>query len=186
MSLFTSSREKRLWFWTLAVVVAIFAILFIGRPLANQLRDQNVQAIFFAIAMLLVGAAMLVYGLRTKPGKTEVTILLGIIAVYTLFIFRLGAPERSHLIEYSVLTIFVHQALMERSANGKPVLFPALLAFLLTFLVGVLDELIQLILPNRVFDMEDILFNGLAATMAIGSKVVLTWVRKRMHTKTIE
>ncbi len=180
MSLFTSSREKKLWFWALAVVIALFATLFIGRPLANQLRDQNIQAIFFSIAMLLIGAAILVYGLRTKPGKTEILVWLGIIAVYILFIFRLGAPERSHLIEYSVLAIFIHKALVERSVNGKLVLMPAPFALALTFLIGVLDESIQLILPNRVFDAEDILFNGLATLMALGSKIILTWVRKRM------
>ncbi|MCL6267665.1 VanZ family protein [Flagellimonas myxillae] len=179
MSIFTSSREKRLWLYAFAVLAAIFATLFVGRPLANQLRDQNVQAIFFLLGMLLVGSVLVVYGLRTRPGKIELTVLLGIIAVYTLFIFRLGAPERSHLIEFSVLAVFVHNALTERAANGKKVPWPFILTFIITFLIGILDEGLQRFLPNRTFDIEDILFDGMAIIAALITKLILGWVRQR-------
>jgi hypothetical protein len=151
-----------------------------GRPLASQLRDQNVQAVFFVLGMLLVGAAILIYSVKAKPGKPEMSMLLGIAAVYIMFIFRLGAPERSHLIEYSVLAICIHKALIERAQHKKWIRQPAIPALTLAFLVGVLDESIQFFLPNRVFDPEDIVFNGMAVTMAIGARALLVWVRKRM------
>nr|WP_299387598.1 VanZ family protein [Allomuricauda sp.] len=181
MPIFTSSREKRLWLYALAIALAIFATLFVGRPLANQLRDQNVQAIFFSIGLLLVGAVMLVYGWRTKPSRMEMALILGFVAVYTLFVFRLGAPERSHLIEYSVLAIFIHRALMERKSNGKKVPYPIVLAFIATCVLGILDESLQRVLPNRTFDMEDIYFNGMSAGMALMVKAILTWARKRFR-----
>jgi hypothetical protein len=43
----------------------------------------------------------------------------------------------------------------------------------------VLDECIQIFLPDRVFDTDDILFNGFAGLMAIGSSLVLQWIRKK-------
>ncbi len=180
MTQFTSSREKRLWLWTSLVIVTIFLSLFIGQPLARQLRDQNIQAVFFLLGMMLVGTTILVQGIRVKPGKVEITILIGIIAVYVMFFFRLGAPERSHLIKYSVLAIFMYSALIERAGPGNQKLKHALLAFAATFLIGVLDECIQIILPNRVFDPQDILFNGMVAAMAIGSSLVLTWIHTRI------
>ncbi|CAH1000844.1 hypothetical protein LEM8419_01913 [Neolewinella maritima] len=176
---FVSIREKRLWGWTTAVVIAIFATLFIGRPLASQLREQNVQAIFFGSGLLLVTAAVLAHGLTAKPGRVELSILLGIIAVYVMLIFRLGAPERSHLIEYSVLAIFLHKALLERSSQRKLPLQPALLASVLACFVGLLDEGLQLVVPNRVFDPQDIIFNGLAVLLAITASLVLGWARRR-------
>jgi VanZ family protein len=97
-----------------------------------------------------------------------------------MFFLRLGIPERSHLIEYSVLAIFIHKAFAERVSQGNKIAMPALLSFAVTFLIGVLDECIQLFLPNRVFDALDILFNGIAVTLAIGSNVFLVWVRKRI------
>jgi len=54
MSLFTSKEEKNLWLWAVAVFEAIFSTLFMGMPLANQLRYQNIQAVFFVFGMLLV------------------------------------------------------------------------------------------------------------------------------------
>ncbi|TVZ60193.1 VanZ like family protein [Flavobacteriaceae bacterium MAR_2010_105] len=174
---FTSAREQWLWLWVFAVFAAIFSTLVIGKPLATQLRDQNIQALFFGFGLLLVVAAVIVHALKTKPSKMEVALLLGLVAVYIMLIFRLGAPERSHLIEYSVLAICIHKALIERANQRHLVLQPALLAMAMAFLIGVLDESIQLLLPHRVFDPEDIVFNGIAVVMAIGSRLLLIWVR---------
>lgn len=179
MPRFTSSREKKLWLWALAVVMAIFASLFMGRPLAEQLRSQDIQAIFFLAGLLLVGAVILMHGLRSKPGRIEIVTLLGLTAVYAMLLFRLGAPERSHLIEYSVLAIFIHQALSERAKNTKVVPKPIVLAAGIAFLIGVIDEALQLFVPDRVFDPEDILFNGLAILLALGASSLLQWIRKK-------
>ena len=103
-----------------------------------------------------------------------------------MFILRLGMPERSHLMEYGVLAIFIHMAIRERLSQGKRIPLPELITFIITFLVGVLDECIQILLPNRYFDLEDIVFNGIAAAMAIGSYVLLTWVRKRRNTSKLK
>jgi len=171
--LFTSAREKRLWLWTLLVVATILASLFIGNPLANQLRDQKVQAVFFVLGMLIIAAAVVVHGLRDNPGKVELSVLLGILAVYVMFFLRLSIPERSHLIEYSVLTIFIHKALLERKKHRKSISYPALLASVIAIIIGILDESIQYFLPNRVFDPEDIVFNCIAVFMAIGASLLL-------------
>ena len=42
-----------------------------------------------------------------------------------------------------------------------------------------IDECIQAFIPSRVFDPEDILFNVLAAMMAVVSSVALSWARGR-------
>ncbi|MDN5202736.1 VanZ family protein [Fulvivirgaceae bacterium BMA10] len=181
MPLFTSSQEKRLWLYALAVLIAIFSTLALGRPLQEMLRDQNTQAVFFLIAMILIGTTITVHGLKARPSKTELVIWFGLAAVYIMFVFRLGAPERSHLMEYSVLAIFIHKALIERTKHENQVTKPALLAFVATVIIGVLDECIQIFLPDRVFDPQDMLFNGLAALTAIGVSMLLKWARKKFR-----
>lgn len=161
------------------VLVAILSTLALGRPLQEMLRDQNIQAIFFLLGMILTGATIIVHGLKVRPNKTEMAIWIGLAAVYIMFVFRLGAPERSHLIEYSVLAIFIHKALIERLSHKNQILMPALLAFVATVIIGVIDESIQIVLPNRVFDPDDILFNSFAALMAIGGSITLQWARKK-------
>lgn len=183
MSFFTSEKEKRRWFYVLLVLTAIFAALFFGQPLIKIFGDQNIQAIIFVLGMLLVGAAIIIYGLKTQPRKTELVIWLGLAAVFIMLFLRLGLPERSHLFEYSILAIFIHGALLERAKNKRLIFKPALLAFLTTSTFGTLDECVQLFLPDRVFDTNDILFNGFAAFMAIGARVGLQFLRKKIDGK---
>ena len=107
-------------------------------------------------------------------------VALGVAAAYILVFVRMSIPtERSHLIEYGVVALFIHEALNERTSRGRRVPAPALLAVLATGLVGVLDECIQLLLPSRVFDPVDMLFNVLAAGMAVTASIALSWARSR-------
>ena len=181
MALFRSSREKRLWIYASLVLVAIFSTLWIGRPLLGIIGNQNMQGVVFGLAMFLVGAAILFYGLKFRPKKIELEIWLGLAAVYLLFVLRLSLPERSHLIEYSVLAVFIHAALIERTNQENYAFKPALYAFMITFAIGALDEWIQKFIPDRMFDTNDILFNGLAILMAIGTSMMLIWIRKKLR-----
>ena len=178
MSAFSSDRERRLWAWTLAVVVAIYSTLGLARTLAGALGDGG-AAVLFLLAMLLVGATVVTQGLKTRPGGAEIAVALGVAVTYLLVALRMSiATERSHLIEYGVVAVFIYEALTERASQGRRVPVPALLAVLATSLVGVLDECIQAFLPSRVFDPVDILFNVLAAVMAVVASAALGWARR--------
>lgn len=179
MSVFTSSREKRLWFYTFLVLVAIILTLIFGGRLVPMM-DHDLQGALFFFTMIAIAITVILHGLINRPGKAEITIWLGLSAVYVMLYSRLGFAERSHLFEYSVLVIFIHKALIERALQGKKIPYPALVAFLTAFAIGVLDEFIQLFLPSRVFDPIDILFNGFAAFMAIGASLAIRWVRKKI------
>lgn len=178
--IFTSARERRLWAWTLAVVVATYSTLGLARTLAGILREEGILVAAFASGMVLVGATVLVLGLSTRPGVTEIGIALGIAAAYFMVMVRTALPEeRTHLIEHGVVAVFIHEALKERARQGRPVPIPALVAVVGASVVGTIDESLQAFLPSRVFDPEDILFNILAATMAVASSVALSWARRR-------
>lgn len=183
MPILRFTKEKQYWFWAILVYITILSTLFIGQPLANELRDQNVQAIFFVLGMVLVATAVIIHGFLTKPSNIEYAILFGIIAVYVMFFFRLGAPERSHLIEYSVLTILLHKAFMERFKQENKIFKPAFFSLFVGIAMGALDESIQLLIPHRYFDPQDIVFNCLAVTMAIGASLILTWIRNKIRSK---
>ena len=106
--------------------------------------------------------------------------MLGIVAVFLMLFLRLGLAERTHLIEYSVLTIFIHRALIVRYQDKHKGLYITILALLLSLTIGVFDEFIQVFIPNRVFDMADFLFNGLAAGIAIGASLLWQWIKKML------
>ncbi|QBA64965.1 VanZ family protein [Muriicola soli] len=175
----TNIRKRYLWLAVLIVYLTILSTLFIGQPLANELRDQNVQAVFFLFGMFMVGIAVLLHGLISKPSKIEYAVLFGIIGVYVMFFFRLGAPERSHLIEYSALAILLHKAIRREIAPERSIWLPAILAWLSGIFLGTLDEGIQYFLPERVFDPVDIVFNSMAISMAIIATMLLNWLNKK-------
>jgi len=128
--------------------------------------------------MLLVVVAVVTQGLKIRPGGMEIGVGIGIVVAYVFVAARMGmAAERTHLFEYSVLALFLHEALLERRSNSRQVPAPALLAIGLAAGFGVVDETIQWIVPSRVFDPVDIGVDSLAAFLAVMTNAVLGWVR---------
>jgi len=180
-SRFTSRRERWLWLSASLVVAAIALTLVIGPVLAELVRYREVLDAGFVVGLLLVGATVVALALHARARGIELGIVLAGVAICTLVVTRAGlsAAERTHLIEYAILAALIHAALEERGANGRPVPHPAITAIVATTLVGVLDELVQAILPGRVFDPIDIAFNTAAAVTAVSLGVALRWLVAR-------
>ena len=178
-SFFSSARERRLWLFTLIAVVGIYSTLALSSTLSKI--DQNLAAAGFLSFMLAVGITVVLLALKVRPGGAEIGVALGIASVYLFLLLRMTIPERSHLMEYSVVAAFIYAALIERKNKGRPVPVPALLAILFTTLIGALDEFIQIFLPSRVFDPVDIFFNFFASVMAVTASVILIWVRRKFR-----
>ena len=167
------------------MVIAIYSTLGLAATLAGFLQETGLIEVTFVLGFALVLVTILTQGLKTRPRGIEIGIGLGVAAAYLMVIVRMAIPaaERTHLIEYGVVALFIHAALSERASQGRRVPYPALLAVIATSLVGILDELIQAILPSRVFDPRDILFNFLAGLMAVLASVILDWARRRFGRK---
>jgi VanZ family protein len=181
MSLFTSTRERRLWLWALAAVTAIYSTLGPAQKLAEFLRERNLLRLSFALALLVVGVPILIRWIKRHPGWREIGVVLGVAVVYGIVFIRVETPEeRTHLIEYSLVAILIHRALIERQRQGKQVPLPVVLVVDLTVLSGWVDDGIQWTLPNRGYDPVDVGFNFFAALVAIGGSLALTWARQRL------
>lgn len=181
MALFKSKREKQLWLLAFLVVMAIFATLFIGNPLIEALGNQQIQALLFLLGMALTAITLIAVGIGPKTARVIIVGALALVTVYVLLFLRLGLAERSHLIEYSVLAALVYSALNERFQAAKNSFFIGALTFGFAFGVGLIDELIQLFIPQRVFDPIDILFNGLVILLAILSILIMDFLKTRLN-----
>jgi len=186
MPFFSSKRERRLWIALGIALVAIYATLgqtpAIVAALGADIIESAEANLVFALLVLLV--VIPVFFIDKRVGRVEIAVFIGILAVFLLTWLRLGSwEERTHLFEYALVAGLVHEALLERRDNGRRVPAPTWLALLIALLLGVLDESIQFLLPNRVFDPVDVAFNSLAVGMIIGARWVLrllrTWVRRR-------
>lgn len=180
--LFTSRRERRLWLWALAVVVAIYSTLGLAGALAEELREHNLLPAAVLVLMLATVAAIVGSGLRRRPGHREIWVALGVTAVYAMAVVRMGGTmeERTHLFEYGIVAVLIYQALSERAQNGRPVRAPAVLALAATVGLGWVDEGLQALIPNRVYDNFDVVRNATAAMIGIAGSVAVGWVNERL------
>ena len=156
------------------------------RAIVTLLGERIVASVgtnlFFAILALLV--VIPIFFIDKRLGHVEIAVGIGILTVYLLAWLRIGSwEERTHLFEYALVAALVHEALLERRDNGRRVPAPAVLALIISILLGCLDEGIQAMLPNRVFDLIDIAFNSLAATVIIVSRCVFRWARRWLESR---
>ncbi len=97
---------------------------------------------------------------------TSLAIALSVI-ILSLSSFFLKLPgERIHFIEYAILGILIRRACQ---LSGWPS-WPALV---IVFAVGVMDEIVQALLPNRVGELKDIWLNLAGGFWGIG----LSWLK---------
>ena len=84
MRFFSSRRERRLWLWTLAVVVAIYSTLGLTGMLAGFLREHGLGAPLFLLFMFLVAATVVTHGIKARAGRAEIAVGLGVATAYLL------------------------------------------------------------------------------------------------------
>lgn len=175
-----TDRERLLWALTTALVVVILSTLGVAPDIAGALRDAGLLDVAFGLGAILVLLAVIVIGLADRPRGALVGIVVGTMAVVWLSVVRTSLPaDRTHLIEYGVVALLVDAAFRERAASRGTPRRPGATAVVVTAGVGLADELVQWVLPSRVFDPIDVAFNAVAAVLVIGGTTTLRRLRPR-------
>ena len=188
---FASRREKRLWFAAGLCTLLIYSSLYIARPAAELLRERNLLRLAVALSFLAAGSlvAWRLFAIRAgwRALVTAGVIGAGYLALLTAI--PMMPEERLHFLEYGVVAALIYLALCERRARlvetgidvGDRVarLQPFATAVVSTGIIGWLDEGIQAILPNRVYDVRDVTFNAVAALISVASVKLMEWARQR-------
>ena len=190
------SRERLYWTLGGIAVLVTWATLTWARAVAEWLRDRDlITETMWAIFAAAAGAVLL-FVVRQRPRWLELAVLAGFGAVYLLAILPLmGRPEEAlHFVQYGVVGGLFYAALAERggrpaaradAAPGAPRPWvgrpgaAALVAFLLTAGAGWIDEGIQHLLPERVYDLRDVGFNAAAGALAIAAIACRRWAHRR-------
>lgn len=185
MKYFKSQREKQLWFWVFVLLVSVYSSIGLAPSFINFLQKEGLLSGAFGLGFLIFIFMIFFHGIQSKPNLSKVMIWLGIIAIYILVMVRISLPEeRSHLIEYGVVSIFIHRAIQERVKSGGNISHPTLVTIFIASIFGIVDEVIQFFIPSRVFDFRDIVFNVLAVLMAIGgSSMIRLMSKNKINTK---
>jgi len=172
-----SARERRLWRAVAVAIAGILAALYPLQFVLDFLRTENLLRL--SIGALFVVAAAAVAGElarhRAPLRAWLVLVLLG--AVYLGAALAMEVPqERLHLVEYGALALLLRAAFAERFAERSAAARErgaSLWTLATATAVGWLDEAVQGILPNRMYDLRDVAFNALAAALALGAAAAL-------------
>ena len=141
------SNNKNGWLILVSYTLLIFVTLPWVRQVWDFVGDRN-GTIILAIAYT---ASVGIHYFRNRSLLFIGIICAAIFAVYKLIPLPI---ERIHLIEYGIMGWLAYKVL------GKK-------GFIYIFVVGILDEVIQGILPSRVFDMHDIYMNLFGGTLGV-------------------
>ena len=85
VTLLASKRERRLWLWTIAVVLAIYSTLLLNLPVFPLLQEYDLVEAFYVIGLLLVIGTIATQGFQVRPGGRDIAITIGIVAAYRRF-----------------------------------------------------------------------------------------------------
>lgn len=180
MTWFTSARERQLWTWVLAILAAISASAVFAGSLVDVLGSQALLGVAFAAGFALAVAAVVGIGVR-GPQQARVWVAVGVLAAVAMIPVRSGisALERTHVFEYGLFAVLLYEALAERTSHGARLPLPGLVAICIASLLGWLDEAVQALVPNRVYDLRDVVTNALAAGVAVSAVALIRWGRRR-------
>lgn len=144
-----------------AYLLSLYATLGIARPVAEYLRAHNLLRLTVAILFAIAISTVLAWRF-TVAGRKKILLRLVLAALVTAAAFFLAhtPEERLHFLTYGLLGWLISWSFENKATS-------LLLPLLLVWLAGTGDELIQALLPSRLFDLRDILFNGIAGTAGI-------------------
>jgi VanZ family protein len=162
-------RPKKAFFAWLGVAVctvAIFLVVPMARTIQNFFSDRWGRS-FFGYAVLAATflafcgiVYVLVFRLKIRSPSNYIWLaaVAGLYVYFTLQLWR--APEEAvHFLEYGLLGFFLFRAL-SLTIRDKTI-YPT--AFLIGSLIGIVDEILQWMMPGRYWDFRDVGLNALAA-----------------------
>ena len=170
----TAGRGLAGGWWSWAAVAGWLLLVYTAIPLAGDIREfvalRGGQQFFLWSALVVPGASAAWLVRAALRGAVVLTPVrtLGLLAVASLFIglvFALRAnPEESiHCAQYAVLAVLLFRALRRHLGGGS-----GYAAVILAGIgLGIVDELIQWLVPARTFDYRDIGINGLSVVLAL-------------------
>lgn len=176
-----SGRERRWWIAALALIMLIYGTLYFVRGPVEFLRAHGLLrlTVGFVFGVAVVGAAR--WAWKRRVGLREGLVLLGFGGVFAAAVLLAERPEEKlHFLEYGLLGSLLFEACRERAARiGRGRFGAVATAVVLAGLAGWTDEGIQAILPNRVYDVRDILWNVLGSSIVILALFAANAARRR-------
>ncbi len=173
---FQTSTERRLWTTAAVLQTAIYLSLSLGDNVVRFLRDNGLLQPVVVIVLLACALAAGRLIQSANMGRRAWIVAGLMVGVYALVLANVHRPEEKlHIVEYGAITGLIFEALRHRNLPGGRLWVPFVVAALAGSVLGLLDEGIQFLLPDRVGEFSDAVLNFGAAVLAATSLLLLHW-----------
>ncbi len=147
-----------------AYILIIYATLPIMGSIVSTAERVLGQKIFnFVINFsIFIIFSLICYHLYRKAGFKLLWYMFLISLPLLFIVVSLGKPaERIHVVEYSILGFLIFKGYGIGNSNGL------IVSSVFVSVVGLVDEVIQWILPNRVGDIKDVVINSISGILGV-------------------
>ena len=165
--------KNRLWVLIIIYVLFIYVSLPFFPAFISILRGfiskelLNLLSLVLSISFFLV-LSVWIYNMKYKA--KQFLIIISPLLLLTYLSLSLDVwVERLHFIEYAVLGLLISRAVNVRT------LHEIIATCCLITLIGVLDEIVQWFLPNRVGDLRDVTMNSFGGLSGLWLGRFLFW-----------
>ncbi|HEV8267544.1 MAG TPA: VanZ family protein [Thermoanaerobaculia bacterium] len=164
----TAGRPSEAWSWVLCAVysLALWAFVPFGRGVILALTQRHltgvVVTLIYLVTILLAGLYV-VFNVRLSDVVAFLALAVVAAATGAMALGLSIAEERVHFVEYGLLALLFRRALSFRRGPAAQYV----LAWILASAVGWGDEAIQLVVPNRYYDLRDVAMNAVGAFLAL-------------------
>lgn len=171
-----NNLRTRYWLYVFGFLGIIYSTLYIVRPICTFLKATTpfpllINTLCIVLLILIAMGIRMTLSIRHRSSYILLSIVL---FVYFFGIVTFQYPEEKiHFIEYGFMAYLAFKAI--RVDIQKPIVYGY--AFLLTSIFGWIDEGIQYCLPNRYYQLDDVVLNSISA--ALGLIIVFVFEQER-------
>jgi len=174
--------HKRIWL-ALAYVLVGYCFIFVARPVVLFFRDLNLLRVL--VTLICLATFYLLYRLILNNSRSNHNFSLkwtfGLGAFYSVLLYFVERPEeRMHFVQYGLLSPLLIFTLSPYLQRNKAI--HHFLSFALSASFGVIDECIQYIAPDRIFEWRDIYMNVAAAFLGSLFSILILFHASKLQT----
>ena len=152
---------------TFGIGISIIVSASFARQIADfakaNLGEKGFTVLLEAIFVISV-LSFLIFIIKKSSNFIKIIVFITVLTIGIVLAWQIKiAIEKIHILEYAILGWSAGRDLIKTNKKIKG----AILACIFCIIVGILDERFQAILPYRVYDLRDIVFNSLGGAWGV-------------------
>ena len=166
--------------WTYPIAYSLF--IFTTLPVIPGFFQKLAKLVPLSLTVncalsLFLCLIVIIFVCRLERNKVQALVALGGTGGFLILVLvRIQVPvERIHIFEYGILAILFFRAIAPDLSHLKAYL----ISFELASVMGVVDELIQNVLPNRHFQFTDVILNVSGAAVGLAACYLYSFLKNK-------